>query len=270
MRYLMLILMLMTPCAISQTFDHSHQRFTEVLQQHVVVSDNGLKSAVDYAALADSSDALNTYLDQLASVNQGQYQQWNENQQLAFLINAYNAFTLQLIINNWDQFKSGDVESIRDLGSLFTSPWEQDFFTLLGTKRTLDWLEHEKIRVDFDEPRIHAALVCAAVSCPKLRAEAFVADELEQQLEDQMVSFLHDRDKNGIDEKGLYLSKIFDWYAEDFKQGNEAGIRKYMRQYAQALADNEEQRQRLTETDIAIRYTHYNWQLNSRSRLQRD
>ncbi|WP_290652730.1 hypothetical protein [Idiomarina sp.] len=85
-----------------------------------------------------------------------------------------------------------------------------------------------------------------------------------------MVSFLHDRDKNGIAEKGLYLSKIFDWYAEGFKQSNEAGVRKYMRQYAQALAHNEAQRQRLTETDIAIRYTDYNWLLNSRSRLQRD
>ncbi|TDP40295.1 uncharacterized protein DUF547 [Idiomarina aquatica] len=270
MRFFALLVLLLTVASHAKDFNHQHFAFTEVLQQRVVVSDNGLKSAIDYAALADSPDVLNIYLNQLSSVNQGQYQQWNENQQLAFLINAYNAFTLQLIINNWDQFKSGDAESIRDLGGLFTSPWEQEFFTLLGKKRTLDWLEHEKIRVHFDEPRIHAALVCAAVSCPKLRAEAFIADELEQQLEDQMVSFLHDRDKNGIDEKGLYLSKIFDWYAEDFRQGNEAGVREYMRQYAQALADNEAQRQRLIETDIAIRYTDYNWQLNSRSRLQRD
>ena len=85
-----------------------------------------------------------------------------------------------------------------------------------------------------------------------------------------MISFLNDRDKNGIDEQGLYLSKIFDWYAEDFKQGGEAGVREYMRQYAKALADNEAQRQRLTETDIPIHYTDYNWQLNSKSRLQRD
>lgn len=270
MRYLMIVLVVITASATAQTFDHTHQRFTEVLQRHVVVSDNSLKSAVDYSALADSPDTLNTYLRQLSAVSQSQYQNWNRNQQLAFLINAYNAFTLQLIIDNWRQFKSGDAESIRDLGGLFTSPWEQDFFTLLGKKRTLDWLEHEKIRVDFDEPRIHAALVCAAVSCPKLRAEAFTADDLEQQLDDQMVSFLSDRNKNGIDDKGLYLSKIFDWYADDFNQGGEAGVRDYMRQYVSALADNEQQHQRLINTDIPIRHTEYNWQLNSRSRLQRD
>ena len=159
MRYLIIILILITASATAQTFDHSHQRFTEVLQRHVAVYDEGLKSAVDYTALADSPDALNAYLTQLSSVNQAQYQQWNDNQQLAFLINAYNAFTLQLIIDSMDKFESGNADSIRDLGGLFTSPWEQDFFTLLGKKRTLDWLEHEKIRVDFNEPRIHAALV---------------------------------------------------------------------------------------------------------------
>ncbi|AVJ55324.1 DUF547 domain-containing protein [Idiomarina sp. OT37-5b] len=270
MRYLLLILILVTPSTLSQTFDLQHQRFTEVLQQHVVVYNEGLKSAVDYATLASAPEPLNSYLRMLSAVTEKQYQQWSDSQQLAFLINAYNAFTLQLIIENFHTFKSGNAESIRDLGGFFTSPWEQEFFTLLGEKRTLDWLEHEKIRVDFDEPRIHAALVCAAVSCPKLRAEAFVGDKLEQQLDDQMVSFLRDRNKNGIDDRGLYLSKIFDWYAEDFKQVNEASVREYMRQYAQALADNEEQRQRLTETDIAIRYTDYNWNLNSRSRLQRD
>lgn len=262
MRYLMIVLIVITANATAQTFDHTHQRFTEVLQRHVVVSDNGLKSAVDYSALVDSPDTLNAYLSQLSSVSQNQYKNWNRNQQLAFLINAYNAFTLQLIIDNWGEFQSGDAASIRDLGSLFTSPWEQDFYTLLGKRRTLDWLEHETIRVDFDEPRIHAALVCAAVSCPKLRAEAFVADGLEQQLEDQMVTFLSDRDKNGIDGQGLYLSKIFDWYAGDFNQGGKAGVREYMRQYVSALADNEQQRQRLLNTAIPIRFTDYNWQLN--------
>jgi len=243
--------------AFAQSFDHSHEAFSKVLEKHVVVYDNNLKSAVDYKQLAQDRQRLDSYLTSLSQVPQAEYQDWTQNQQLAFLINAYNGFTLQLIIDNIAKFESGEAQSIRDLGGFFTSPWEQDFFTLFGEKRTLDWLEHEKIRVDFDEPRIHAALVCAAVSCPKLRAEAFTGEQLESQLENQMVTFLSDRDKNGIDKEGLYLSKIFDWYGEDF--GN---IRDYMRQYADALTNKAEQQQRLN-SEIPVRYTDYNWQLNS-------
>ena len=243
--------------AFAQSFDHSHNAFNKVLEKHVVVYDNNLKSAVDYKHLAQNRQRLDSYLTSLSQVQQNEYQNWNENEQLAFLINAYNAFTLQLIIDNIAKFESGNAESIRDLGGFFTSPWEQDFFTLLGQKRTLDWVEHEKIRVDFDEPRIHAALVCAAVSCPKLRTEAFTAEKLDSQLEDQMLTFLTDRDKNGVDGKGLYLSKIFDWYSGDF--GN---IREYMRQYADTLTNNTEQKQQLN-SKISVRYVDYNWRLNS-------
>ncbi|MCK7458013.1 DUF547 domain-containing protein [Idiomarina aminovorans] len=242
--------------AFAQSFDHSHEAFSDVLEKHVVVYDDNLKSAVDYKQLAQNRQRLDSYLTSLSQVQKNEYQNWTQSQQLAFLINAYNGFTLQLIIDNIAKFESGNAESIRDLGGFFTSPWEQDFFNLLGQKRTLDWVEHEKIRVDFDEPRIHAALVCAAVSCPKLRAEAFTGDQLESQLESQMFAFLSDRDKNGIDEKGLYLSKIFDWYRDDF--GN---IRDYMRQYAGALTNKAEHKQRLN-SETPIRYTDYNWQLN--------
>ena len=154
-------------------------------------------------------------------------------QQLAFLINAYNAFTIQLIIQNIDAFNSGEAQSIRDLGSFFKSPWEQSFFKLLGKQRTLDWLEHEKIRVDFNEPRIHFALVCAAVSCPKLRSEAYQANQLDEQLENQTRLFLSDRDKNGVDEAGIYLSKIFKWYGDDFND-----VQRYLNDYASYLTDS--------------------------------
>lgn len=257
MRHLVLLLMVFSCAATSSEFDHSHRALTNVLQTSVVVYDNQLKSAVDYARLATNPKPLNRYLDSLSRVSPQQYQQWHQAQQLAFLINAYNAFTLQLIIDNYTQFRSGKAQSIRDLGGLFTSPWELRFFTLLGQKRTLDWLEHEKIRVDFDEPRIHAALVCAAISCPKLRAEAYTAAQLEAQLENQMVAFLSDHDKNGIDDQGVYLSKIFDWYGEDFNS-----IRAFLRDYGPALADEPNERSVL-EDEFDIRYVDYNWRMNS-------
>lgn len=241
----------------AQSFDHGHPRFTQVLAEYVLVADDGLSSNVNYKALADNRDALDTYLASLSEVTEAAYRDWSEHEQLTFLINAYNGFTLQLIIDHIEDFESGGARSIRDLGSLFTSPWEQSFFTLLGKERTLDWVEHEKIRVDFAEPRIHAALVCAAISCPKLRAEAFAANNLEAQLEDQMVSFLRDRDKNGVDARGIYLSKIFDWYRDDFN-----GLHTYLQDYADALSDSDEQRQRLLNGDLDIRFTDYNWRLN--------
>ena len=214
--YFIVVALFFQVSAFAQSFDHSHEDFTNILKRHVIVYDHNLKSAVNYKALDQQREKLDDYLSSLSQITQTQYETWTEDKQLAFLINAYNGFTLQLIVNNYDQFKSGDADSIRDLGGLFSSPWEKDFFSLLGQKRTLDWLEHEKIRVDFDEPRIHAALVCAAVSCPKLREEAFIGNRLNKQLEDQMVTFLSDDDKNGLDDNGLYLSKIFDWHAEDF------------------------------------------------------
>lgn len=146
--------------AAAQSFDLSHTAFTDVLNDHVEVYDDGLKSAVSYQQLAQNRKTLDKYLASLSAVEPGQYESWTHEQQLAFLINAYNGFTLQLIIDNIDKFESGEADSIRDLGGVFSSPWEKSFFTLLGEKRTLDWVEHEKIRGDFDEPRIHAALVC--------------------------------------------------------------------------------------------------------------
>jgi len=244
--------------AFAQSFDHSHQAFNEVLEQHVVVYDNNLKSAVDYKTLAHNRQQLDRYLITLSDAQKNQYETWSENEQLAFLINAYNGFTLQLIINHFTEFESGKADSIRDLGGLFSTPWEKSFFTLLGKKRTLDWIEHEKIRVDFDEPRIHAALVCAAVSCPKLRAQAFTAGKLDEQLEKQMVAFLSDRDNNGIDAQGIYLSKIFDWYQDDFNS-----LSSYISEYANALSDTEEQKDKLKQRSLNIRFVDYNWELNS-------
>ncbi len=257
MRGFLAVLLLLSSNAFAANFDHAHQALDKLLKQYVVVYDNGLKSAVNYTELAREPHQLTDYLATLSSVSLSSYQQWNANQQLAFLINAYNAFTLQLIIENNAAFTSGDATSIRDLGGFFSTPWQQTFFVLLEQERTLDWIEHEKIRIDFAEPRIHAALVCAAISCPKLRAEAFTAAKLDAQLEDQMVTFLSDTDKNGLDQQGLYLSKIFDWYRQDF-----GDLKRYMQSYSQAFENKAGNKQDLN-AETPIRFTDYNWQLNS-------
>ena len=256
---LLLITLSMSTKAISSTFDHSHALLNQVLNRHVVVFDNQRKSAVDYQAIANQPKRLDDYLAQLSAVTPTQYASWDSDQQLAFLINAYNAFTIKLITDNMQAFNRGEAQSIRDLGSFFTSPWEQSFFKLLGKQRSLDWLEHKKIRVDFNEPRIHFALVCAAVSCPKLRSEAYQASQLNEQLENQTRLFLSDRDKNGVDEAGIYLSKIFKWYGDDFND-----VQRYLNDYASYLTDSVTRQKSLKSSTLPIRYTDYNWSLNKK------
>ncbi|MDX1705002.1 DUF547 domain-containing protein [Pseudidiomarina sp.] len=245
--------LLLANTAFADNFDHSHQNFTDILSTHLEFYDS--KSWVDYNQLSSNDAKLSHYLERLSSVSDKAYGGWSKEQQLAFLINAYNAFTLKLIINNYQQFEQGQAESIRDLGSWSGTPWEQNFFTLLGQERNLDWIEHQQIRKEFKEPRIHAALVCAAISCPNLRAEAYRAAELDHQLESQMQSFLSDPDKNYLDAAAqtLYLSSIFKWYREDFQQGHQ-GFNK-LTDFGSRYYDAE-------TSGYDVRFLDYNWRLN--------
>lgn len=249
-----------------QAFDHQHQMLTQVLSEVVKLSPNKKQTRVDYAQLFKQPEPLNQYLAQLSSVKQSEYQLWTNDEQLSFLINAYNGFTLQLIIQNYPKFQSGKVESIKDLGSFFSSPWKQSFFTLLGKKRHLDNIEHDMIRVWFERPRIHVALVCAAVSCPPLRNQAFVADKLDQQLDDQMTKFLSDDQRNTIklSDNRVYLSAIFKWYGEDFEKGQQGftSLKDLIKVYQTDMADDPQQLTWLQKQDFDIRYLDYDWRLN--------
>jgi hypothetical protein len=259
------VLFLMSASKV-QAFDHQHQMLTQVLSEVVKLSPNKKQTRVDYAQLFKQPEPLNQYLAQLSSVKQSEYQLWTNDQQLSFLINAYNGFTLQLIIQNYAKFQSGKVESIKDLGSFFSSPWKQSFFTLLGKKRHLDSIEHDMIRVWFERPRIHVALVCAAVSCPPLRNQAFVADKLEQQLDDQMTQFLSDDQRNTIklSDNRVYLSPIFKWYGEDFEKGQQGftSLKDLIYVYQTDMADDPQQLTWLQKQDFDIRYLDYDWRLN--------
>ncbi|RUO41092.1 DUF547 domain-containing protein [Pseudidiomarina aestuarii] len=259
------ILLVLFPASATaaESFDHQHKRWAQVLADNIVVKQQGAWTRVNYQQLAANPEALQDYLVQLTAVEATTFETWSQAEQLSFLINAYNAFTLELIRSRYDEFAAGEAESIRDLGTWFTSPWEREFFTLFGERRTLDWLEHEVIRPNYAEPRIHAALVCAAVSCPPLLNTAYTADQLDSQLEGQMTMFLNDANNNRFDASTntLYLSSIFKWYGDDFlKDKSYSSLTDVAARYMQnpALA------QALSASrDIAIRFNQYNWDLNS-------
>ncbi|MFU8892968.1 MAG: DUF547 domain-containing protein [Luteolibacter sp.] len=241
-------LLLTSSAALAQSFDHSHAAFTEVLKTHVQ------GSKVDYAALKKSPAKLNTYLDTLAAVKKSDYAKWNRNQQMAFLINLYNAATLKLVIDHYP------VTSIRRIGGLLRSPWKMDVVRMFGDMVTLDHVEHDVLRPNFNEARIHFAVNCASIGCPDLRNEAFRAADLERQLEEQTRAFLSDRSRNHFDARGntLHLSPIFKWYEEDFVKKS-GSVEKYVAPYLDAAA-----RKAIQGGGVRVRNTNYDWSLNKR------
>ena len=203
------------------------------------------------------------YLDHLSAVRSNQYLGWTKAQQLAFLINAYNAFTVKKVLTRYPA-----LTSIRDFGRFFGNPWKDRFFTLLGERRSLDQIEHDLIRRRgaFDEPRIHFALNCASIGCPALRPEAYVPGALDAQLEQQTVHFLSDRSRNGYDPEdgALEVSQIFDWYGEDFIQPTRGvySVEQYLASYAQQLADSPTARAAIQRAGLPLRFSEYDWSLN--------
>jgi len=265
-RLMVLALLFVAPLAHA-AFDHRHAAWNALLKQHVTPITNGNASQVDYAGFKADQTALQSYLDRLSAVSKADYQSWSKPQQLAFLINAYNAFTVDLILTRYP-----DLKSIKDLGSLLQSPWKKAFFTLLGQERSLDDVEHGMIRAPgvFNEPRIHAAVNCASIGCPMLRNEAFTADALDAQLEDSMRRFLADRSRNRFDaaSKTLSVSKIFDWYKGDFEKGQQGftSLDATFARYADALGDTPQERNAIGKGGLNIRYLDYDWALNAKQR----
>jgi len=256
-------LTLLLACGLAQAFDHGHSVWEILLKRHVVLISEGNASQVDYAGMLQDHTALRTYLNALSAVTESEYQAWTKAERLAFLINAYNAFTVEFILTSYP-----DIQSIKDLGGLFQSPWKKRFFTLLGQERHLDNLEHELIRARdvFNEPRIHFAVNCASVGCPMLRNEAYTAERLNMQLEDNMRRFLSDRSRNRFDAASgrLQVSNIFDWYGEDFEQGHRgfSSLQTLFTKYAALLSDSIDARQRIATGDYRLAFLDYDWRLN--------
>lgn len=233
----------------ADAFDQTHARFGRVLTACVT------NARVDYAKLKADPAELDAYLKEIAAVPAAEFARWAEGDRLALLLNLYNAQTLRLIITHYP------VKSIRDIGALSGAAWREPIVRHGGQVMTLDHLEHQLIRVDYREPRIHFALVCAAVSCPPLRAEPFAGARLQAQLDDQARIFLAAAETNRFDAKSgtLHLSPIFKWYEKDFTP-SAGSLAAYVKPFLP-----EAQRNALTDPAKAtVKFTDYDWALNER------
>ncbi len=232
-------------------FNQTHPRFARVLSNYVA------NARVDYAQLKASPADLDAYLAEIAAVNANEFAKWSREERLALLINLYNAQTLRLIIDHYP------LKSIRSIGLLPGAAWRQLIVRFGGQVMSLEHLEHEIIRAEYDEPRIHFALVCAARSCPPLRSEPYVAARLSAQLDEQTRLFLATKEKNRFDagKNVLWLSAIFDWYKGDFtKSGGtlESFVKPFLPEESAAALGR--------ATKVKVRFTDYDWALNDAAR----
>lgn len=239
-------------------FDHQHSLYAGILKKYVKVQSH--QSYVNYKSLQNSPADLNIfrqYLKSLSDLSENQYQSFTPNEKLAFLINAYNAFTIELIITHYP------VKSIKDIGTLLANPWKKEFFNLRGEKRHLDSVEHEMIRQEFQEPRIHFSVVCASIGCPSLASGPFLASNLEEQFEEAANVFLTDINKNVLDRENtkLHLSMIFKWYGKDFEKRHQSvlkAITPYFSTEDQLFINQNKEK-------IEIDFLPYDWNLNEES-----
>ncbi|MFT5732668.1 MAG: hypothetical protein ACJA2W_001449 [Planctomycetota bacterium] len=238
-------------------FDHSHAGLTQVYE---AVLKEGL---VDYAGLREKPKALDAYLAGVAATTPEQHAAWSRDQRFAFWINAYNAFTLQLLRDN------GPVKSIKDLGGFFSSPWEKKFIPMpafdpekKSKNITLDEIEHELLRPVFKDARVHAAVNCASMGCPPLRATAFTADGLGDQLDDQVAVWLSDSTRNQVTPQGgkIRVSKIFDWFEKDFGK-NDAAVARWIGDHVGDEAKGKALRDQARSIDV--KYLDYDWGINA-------
>ena len=249
-----LLAIIITISPLAHSFDHSHVSFDLILQKYLVETSSS-QTLFKYKELKEQgSKSFNEYLASLSKVTLSKYGTFTNDQKLAFLINAYNAFTIKLIIDHYP------VESIRDIGSVFTSAWKKKFFNFLGKKSYLDFIEHEMIRKHFKEPRIHFAVNCASMSCPSLMPFAFAAKNLDFQLDTAAKAFLGNTEKNQYDgsQKKLFLSKIFKWYGGDFEKVH-GSVLKYVAPYIKTSAEN---RRLIGNEKVRLDYLDYDWNLN--------
>ena len=221
----------------------SHQLWNELLKSNVKPD-----GQVDYKGFIREKPKLEKYL-KLLSENAPDRKTWSKNEQLAYWINVYNAFTVKLIVDFYP------TKSIRDLGPRIKIPlikdvWHYKFFKIAGVEMSLDEVEHSILRKEFEEPRIHFAINCASVSCPPLLNEAFMAANLENQLTRVTTTFINDPIRNKISSQSAQLSSIFSWFKGDFtKKGT---LIEFLNRYAKVkLSPN-----------ARITFMEYNWNLN--------
>ncbi len=219
-----------TEVIYTEAFDHAI--FNDLLKKHVSSDGN-----VNYDGFKSDSKTLERYIDLLKTHQP--IDSWTKEDKMAYWINAYNALTIDLILRNYP------TKSIKDI----KDPWDQRLWQLGEKLYNLNDIEHEILR-KMNEPRIHFAIVCASVSCPKLQNEAFTALNLEEQLTNATKDFLTDTSKNELSENNIKLSKIFKWFKKDFEQNG--SLIDFFNQYSEVSISNGAKKS----------FKDYNWDLN--------
>jgi len=214
----------------------SHSEWNSMLSKHL--SSNG---DANYKAFKKDIEILKDYLFHLSIVTPNN--DWSKNEKLAYWINLYNASTVELILNNYP------VSSITDINN--GKPWDLKFIKSGDKTYSLNQIENEIIRPRFNEPRIHMAVNCAAVSCPKLMNSAFTSDKLNSQLSKQAKEFVNNSEKNTLTSTSVHISKIFEWYKEDFNNGN---VLSFIAKFSDIEFNSE----------TVVFYQEYNWNLNEK------
>ncbi len=225
--------------ACAATVDNSI--YAELLYDYV--DDKGL---VDYDGLKKDEAKLDAYLEILSSTKRSEL---SRDELYAFYINVYNAFTLKLILMHYP------VDSIRDIGNIIRGPWKQEIVILEGDKYHLDNIEHDILRPDFQDARVHFAVNCSAMSCPPLLGEPFTGAKLQQQLDDVTYAFINDPKWTWVDGDELHVTRIMKWFNEDFQPDEVAFVKQYakgeLKAKLEALGDK-----------VDVEYQDYDWALN--------
>lgn len=220
----------------------SHDLFNQVLKEHVD------KGKVDYAKLKANPEKLETYLDMLAIAKPASM---SYNSQLAFWINTYNAFIIKGVI---DHYPTPSVRKVKLFGGFFS----RLKFHVAGGSYTLNQIEHDIIRKEFVDPRVHFALVCASIGCPPIENTVYLPETIEDQLDAVTLKFVTNPEKVRLDREKriLYLSEIFKWYKEDFTEGYD-GVADFLTDYLPS-----EDTDFVLAKDVKIQYLDYDWSLN--------
>lgn len=220
-----------------------HGLYARLLKQYVA------QGVVDYRGFKNEEAVLDQYLQVLENTDP---ERLSRNEQFAFYVNAYNAWTIKLILGAYPGLKS-----IKELGSFLSTPWKKKIARIGGEVLTLDAIEHDILRKQFKDPRVHFAVNCASKSCPPLRPEPYQGNILNRQLDEMAAAFINDPSFNTLEGNTLRVSSIFKWFGEDFN----SDIPGYFLKYAR---EDLKKRLEANRNKIIIRYLDYDWSLNGR------
>lgn len=213
--------------------------YNSLLQKHVDKQGN-----VDYKGLKTDEARLDMYMEYLAATSPNKT--WSVNKQKAFWINAYNAYTLKIILENYP------LKSITKIKKKGKTAWKIPFVKVGNKLYTLDHIEHKILRKNLFDPKIHVGVNCASISCPKLSNIAFTEENIEAELTRLMNDFVNDPSKNKLSKKKVQISSIFDWFKEDFTKNN--SVIDYLNTFSEIEINS----------NAKINYLKYDWSLNSK------